>query len=51
MGRDGDKVVEREGLVDGGEAVVAVRAEGAYGEAEVDLGVGADAHAFRTVAG
>ena len=40
---DGDEVVEREGLVAGGEGVEAVRTRGADGEAEVDLGEGANA--------
>ena len=42
-GRDGNEVVEVEGLVERGEAVEAVGADGAYGEAEVDLRVGAEA--------
>jgi len=36
------EIMELEGLVDGGEGVEAVVAEGAYGEAEVDFAVGAD---------
>ena len=41
-GGDGDEVVKGEGLVEGVEGVEAVFAWGADGEAEVDLGVGAD---------
>jgi hypothetical protein len=43
VGGDGDEVVKREGLVEGGERVKAVRACGADGEAEVDFAEGADA--------
>ena len=42
-GGDGDEVVKGQGLVEGRERVESVRAQGADGEAEVDLAEGANA--------